>query len=251
MHESIARAHAPLDAGDPGGSAVRADRLGDQPITVRPRAVRRAVGHVAGQPADPRRRTREMLTVLDRLVTRAQVAGAVRDDISAIDVVIMIKGVCEARSPVPASRRGSHRTAARPGVGGDQHQRRRPEAPRPAADRRGLRTSDDLQLAPDRRRRCVWRSPLLSGGPHGRLCCPDAVAGTCPRASKNTRARYQWLRDDHGRRSVPAAERPSRRTGAGRPNLERSTIMTVPSSPSSKIAGVVTTPPRTPARKSA
>ena len=37
-----------------------------------------------------------MLTVLDRLVTRAQAAGAVRDDISAIDVVIMIKGVCEA-----------------------------------------------------------------------------------------------------------------------------------------------------------
>jgi hypothetical protein len=36
-----------------------------------------------------------MLTVLDRLVARAQAAGAVRDDISAIDVVIMIKGVCE------------------------------------------------------------------------------------------------------------------------------------------------------------
>jgi hypothetical protein len=38
----------------------------------------------------------EMLIVLDRLVTRAQATGAVRGDISAIDVVIMIKGVCEA-----------------------------------------------------------------------------------------------------------------------------------------------------------
>ena len=38
----------------------------------------------------------EMMGVLDQLVTRAQASGAVRSDISAVDVLMMIKGVCEA-----------------------------------------------------------------------------------------------------------------------------------------------------------
>ncbi len=38
----------------------------------------------------------ELLGVLDALVRRAQDAGAVRADISAVDVLMMIKGVCEA-----------------------------------------------------------------------------------------------------------------------------------------------------------
>ena len=38
----------------------------------------------------------QLLGVLDALVLRAQEAGAVRDDISAVDVLMMVKGVCEA-----------------------------------------------------------------------------------------------------------------------------------------------------------
>jgi AcrR family transcriptional regulator len=40
----------------------------------------------------------QLLEMLDALVRRAQAAGAVRDDISAVDVLMMIKGVCEAVS---------------------------------------------------------------------------------------------------------------------------------------------------------
>lgn len=37
----------------------------------------------------------EMLGVLDALIRRAQDAGAVRNDVSAVDVLMMIKGICE------------------------------------------------------------------------------------------------------------------------------------------------------------
>ncbi len=38
----------------------------------------------------------ELVGVLDALVVRAQEAGAVRRDVSAVDVLMMVKGVCEA-----------------------------------------------------------------------------------------------------------------------------------------------------------
>ncbi len=38
----------------------------------------------------------ELIGVLEALVRRAQDAGAVRADISAVDVLMMVKGVCEA-----------------------------------------------------------------------------------------------------------------------------------------------------------
>jgi AcrR family transcriptional regulator len=38
----------------------------------------------------------EMMGVLDALVARAQAAGAVREDVGAVDVMMMVKGVCEA-----------------------------------------------------------------------------------------------------------------------------------------------------------
>ena len=39
---------------------------------------------------------REMLAVLEALLARAQQSGAVRDDVSAIDVLMLVKGVCSA-----------------------------------------------------------------------------------------------------------------------------------------------------------
>ena len=94
MHESIARAHAALDAGDPGEALFE---LIDSAInrSQSDRALLDALSDTWLANPEIRAAHAEMLTVLERLVTRAQAAGAVRDDISAIDVVIMIKGVCE------------------------------------------------------------------------------------------------------------------------------------------------------------
>jgi AcrR family transcriptional regulator len=95
MHESIARAHEALDAGDAGAALFE---LIDSAInrSQSDRALFDALSDTWLVNPEIREAHSEMLTVLDRLVTRAQAAGAVRDDISAIDVVIMIKGVCEA-----------------------------------------------------------------------------------------------------------------------------------------------------------
>ncbi|HEY5187598.1 MAG TPA: TetR family transcriptional regulator [Solirubrobacteraceae bacterium] len=38
----------------------------------------------------------ELISVLDALLVRAQAAGAVRDDVGAVDVLMMVKGACEA-----------------------------------------------------------------------------------------------------------------------------------------------------------
>ncbi len=38
---------------------------------------------------------REVLAVVEELLTRAQRAGAIRDDVSAVDLLLMVKGVCE------------------------------------------------------------------------------------------------------------------------------------------------------------
>jgi AcrR family transcriptional regulator len=44
---------------------------------------------------DIRAAHREVIEALDGLLTRAQQAGAVRDDVSALDVLMMLKGVCQ------------------------------------------------------------------------------------------------------------------------------------------------------------
>jgi AcrR family transcriptional regulator len=94
MHESIERAHAALDAGDPGPALF--DLLGTAiERSQSDRALFEALSDTWLANDEIRGAHSEMLTVLERLVARAQAAGAVRDDISAIDVVIMIKGVCE------------------------------------------------------------------------------------------------------------------------------------------------------------
>jgi AcrR family transcriptional regulator len=40
----------------------------------------------------------QLLEMLDALVRKAQAAGSVRDDISAVDVLMMVKGICESIS---------------------------------------------------------------------------------------------------------------------------------------------------------
>ena len=43
----------------------------------------------------------ELMEVIDALLARAQAAGAVRPDVGAVDILVMVKGVCQARSSFP------------------------------------------------------------------------------------------------------------------------------------------------------
>ena len=95
LTESISRGRAALEAPDPGPALFD--------------LIEQSVGRLQGDRAlfdalddtwlaneEIGRIHTELLGVLDALVRRAQEAGSVRPDISAVDVLMMIKGVCEA-----------------------------------------------------------------------------------------------------------------------------------------------------------
>lgn len=95
MRESVARGRALLDAPDPGEALFS---LIDQSVG------RSQTDHALFDALDDEWLTNdgiraahtELLGVLDQLVCRAQAAGSVRPDVSAVDVLMMTKGVCEA-----------------------------------------------------------------------------------------------------------------------------------------------------------
>jgi AcrR family transcriptional regulator len=95
MAESVRRAREALLAPDPGQGLFE---LIDQSIgrVTTDRALFDAIGDAWLDNDDIRAAHTEMMGALDELVTRAQAGGAVRSDISAVDVLMMIKGVCEA-----------------------------------------------------------------------------------------------------------------------------------------------------------
>ncbi|HWE08728.1 MAG TPA: TetR/AcrR family transcriptional regulator [Solirubrobacteraceae bacterium] len=95
INESIARGRAALDAGDPGEALFE---LLDQSVgrSQTDRAFFDALADTWMANEEIRGRHTELLGVLDALLRRAQDAGAVRTDVSAVDVLMMIKGVCEA-----------------------------------------------------------------------------------------------------------------------------------------------------------
>ncbi len=97
VRESIARGRAMLEAPDPGEALFA---LIDQAIRVSEtdRVLFEALDDDWMVNEEIAAAHRELLAVLDALVTRAQAAGAVRVDVSAVDVLIMLKGVCEASS---------------------------------------------------------------------------------------------------------------------------------------------------------
>jgi AcrR family transcriptional regulator len=97
MNESINRGRAALEAPDPGEALFE---LIDQSIgrVQTDRTLFDAIGDAWLANDEIRSVHAEMLGVLDALVQRAQEAGTVRADISAVDVLMMIKGVCEAVS---------------------------------------------------------------------------------------------------------------------------------------------------------
>jgi AcrR family transcriptional regulator len=96
MNESISRGREMLDAADPGEAlfALIDQSVGRQQTD---RALFDAVADDAWLANDGIRAAHaELIGVLDALVLRAQDAGAVRTDVSAVDVLMMVKGVCEA-----------------------------------------------------------------------------------------------------------------------------------------------------------
>lgn len=94
LNESVARGRAALQAPDPGEALFE---LIDQSVgrSQTDRALFDALADTWLAHEDIRRAHAELLEVLDGLVTRAQEAGAVRRDVSAVDLVMLIKGVCE------------------------------------------------------------------------------------------------------------------------------------------------------------
>jgi AcrR family transcriptional regulator len=95
MKESISRGHAALGAADAGQALFD---LIEQSMgrTQTDRALFDAIAETWLANDEIREVHGELIGVLDALVRRAQDAGAVRTDISAVDVLMMVKGVCEA-----------------------------------------------------------------------------------------------------------------------------------------------------------
>jgi AcrR family transcriptional regulator len=95
MQESIARGRDALDAPDPGETLFELleRAVGTQHVD---RALFDALDDEWLANPEISAAHTELMAVLDALVRRAQDAGAVRTDISAVDVMMMVKGACEA-----------------------------------------------------------------------------------------------------------------------------------------------------------
>jgi AcrR family transcriptional regulator len=95
MQESVGRGQAALDADDPGEALFD---LIDQSVgrIQIDRALFDALDDEWLTNEDIRAAHEELVTVIDMLVRRAQEAGSVRPDVGAVDVLMLVKGVCEA-----------------------------------------------------------------------------------------------------------------------------------------------------------
>jgi len=100
IQESIARGRALLDDDDPANAVFA---LVDEAIE-RQAADRALFEALAGDwMAHPEIRAAhdDMLAVLEQILSRAQAVGSVRADVSAVDVMLAIKGVCEVQRLFP------------------------------------------------------------------------------------------------------------------------------------------------------
>ena len=95
MRESITRGHAALEAPDAGQALfdLIEQSVGRQQTD---RALFDAIAETWLANDEIREIHEELIGVLEALVRRAQDAGAVRADVSAVDVLMLVKGVCEA-----------------------------------------------------------------------------------------------------------------------------------------------------------
>jgi AcrR family transcriptional regulator len=97
MHAATRRGLELLDADDPGDAlfGFLDEIVGRQQMD---RALFESVGDAFMSNAEIRTAQSEIVGVLDQLLVRAQVAGAVRDDVGALDLLMLVKGVCQAAS---------------------------------------------------------------------------------------------------------------------------------------------------------
>ena len=95
MNEAIARGHALLEAPDAGAAlfALIDEMVGRQQAD---RALFDAVADIWLANSEIRAAHHELIGVLESLLIRAQQAGAVREDVGAVDVLMLVKGACEA-----------------------------------------------------------------------------------------------------------------------------------------------------------
>jgi AcrR family transcriptional regulator len=97
MGDGAARGRELLDAPDPGEALFGFidEIVGRQQVD---RALFEAVADTFLANDDIRAAHAEVVGVLDQLLVRAQAAGAVRGDVGALDVLMLVKGVCQAAS---------------------------------------------------------------------------------------------------------------------------------------------------------
>jgi AcrR family transcriptional regulator len=97
MRESISRGQAALEAADAGQALFD---LIEQSVgrSQTDRALFDAIADTWLANDEIREVHSQLLEMLDGLVRKAQAQGVVRDDVSAVDVLMMVKGVCEAVS---------------------------------------------------------------------------------------------------------------------------------------------------------
>jgi AcrR family transcriptional regulator len=95
MNEAIVSGRALLDAPDAGAAlfALIDEMVGRQQAD---RALFDAVADIWLANSEIRAAHHELIGVLESLLSRAQQAGAVRDDVGAVDVLMLVKGACEA-----------------------------------------------------------------------------------------------------------------------------------------------------------
>jgi AcrR family transcriptional regulator len=97
MNEAAAVGRTLLDAEDPGSALFEfvQDIVGRQQLD---RALFEAVGDEFLANSEIKPAYAELIGVFDQLLARAQQAGVVRNDVGSLDVMMMIKGVCQAIS---------------------------------------------------------------------------------------------------------------------------------------------------------
>jgi AcrR family transcriptional regulator len=95
MQEAIERGNALCDAADPGEALFEylEYMAGTQQVS---RSLFEALADTWLANVDIRAGHEQVIDTLDRLLRQAQGAGAVRDDITAVDLMMLLKGVCEA-----------------------------------------------------------------------------------------------------------------------------------------------------------
>jgi AcrR family transcriptional regulator len=97
VQESVARAHAALSAGDPTTALFDLIESAAQ-RSQSDRALFDALSDTWLANPEIRAAHAEMLKVIEQLVERAQATGGLRPDVSAVDIVMLVKGVCESAS---------------------------------------------------------------------------------------------------------------------------------------------------------